>query len=236
MGNVTISLAVFSAAFFALTSSAIQAQGELPFESAYASEQKEITFDSLGGEIRQFELMSQWHKLLGDIKIKRLRRDYLKKHYERGRQLFATDAISRDELERREYEYKLSDGELGEQESRAQMVRISVESTKYGIMMQGDPQVDYRKQIAEKMKESLGHQLKGLKFALSNAVLTEAYLAKRASDAKDLYNRKVITEVELEIIVREHARAVIDVGVHTNQIGVIGKAVEGLDRSLERLF
>ncbi len=221
---------------FVLNSSATQ-YVELPFEPAYAADQKIISFDSLGGEIGQFQQMSQWHSMLGAIKGKKLERDALKKSYERGKLLLDTDGISRDELERREYRYKLSEGHIEEMENRAQMVRLSVETTKNGMIMQGDDTgKDLRREIAQNMKESLEFQVKALQSNLGNANLTEAFQRKQADIAKDLYAKKAISLVEYENRIMEYDNSKIQLEVLAHQIETIGKAVEGLNKSLERLF
>ncbi len=223
--------------FFVLNSSASE-YAQLPFDPAYASEQKDITFDSLGGEIGQFQQMSAWHSLLGAIKTKRIEREALKRAYERGKKLLGTDGITREELDRREYRYLLSNGTIEEMELRAQMARVSVETTKFGMIMQGDQSgaTDLRREIAQNMKQSLEFQIQAMKSGLKNAGLTEQYLGKQAAIAEDLYKKKTITLVEYENRVGEHNISMVQQEVLTHQIEVIDKAIEGLNKSLERLF
>ncbi len=223
--------------FAALTSlSAHAGYAELPFDPAYAADQKEITFDSLGGEIGQFQQMNTWHNMLGNIKNKKVETEQLRKAYERGKTLVGTGAITREEFERREFAYKISAGTVKEMESRAQMLRISVESTKLGIIMKGDSTKDLRMDTAQKMKESLEAQLEALKYSSENAALVEAYTAKQEANARELFNKKVIGEVELDRRAAEHENAATEVETLSHQVDVIKKAVAGLDRSLQRLF
>jgi len=220
-----------------LTLHTSQAQyADVPYEPVYASDQPEITFDSLGGEIGQFQQMADLHSMLGNIQTKKLEVENNRKALERGKKLAGSEAISKDELDRREYHYKLSLGQLGEMENRSHMKRISLESTKIGIMMNGDPQLDKRKELAEKMKESLEFQVKALNYGLNNAILTEAHEAKRAADALTLLNKKAISEVEYEQRLQEHEKSKIQRTVYDQQILVINKAIEGLEKSLRLLF
>lgn len=209
---------------------------ELPFDPAYAADQKEITFDSLGGEISQFQQMSNWHNMLGNIKNKKLERDQLKKAYERGKTLVSTGAITREEFERREFVYQMSEGSVREMEARAQMARISVESTKMTMIMQGDSSKDLRRDMAQNMKKSLEAQFDALKAGSENAALNEAYQSKLAAIAEDLYRKKVITETEYDRRKQDHESAKNQVDVLAHQKDVIGKALAGIERSLQRLF
>lgn len=208
----------------------------IPFEPVYAYQQKKITFDSLSHEISQFQNLSRWHYVLGEVQSRRLERDGLKRAFERGEILHAQGRISRSEFLKRRHRFQKSEFALAESESEAELARIWAEIARFGLQESGDEQADFRRETALKMRESLRLQARSLSNGLASARLTEGLLKEEVEAGRVLHQKGNLTLAELEE--RELAYREIQIRVETlqSQSEVIGQAVRGIDLSLERLF
>jgi hypothetical protein len=221
---------------FAVHSSTPLSLGQEPFVPAYAADQPDLTFESLYREINQFQQMLAWYAVLGNIDSKKIERDLLKQYYDQAKPLRDSGAISETEFERREYDYKVSNEMLQEMENRAQMLRLSVETSKFSVMMYGDPSKDLRKDMAQNMKESLEFQNKAQAHALEVARLTEEHRKQVMEDGAELVRQNHITKVEYAKRILAYESAKSQTKTVKSQIHVIDKAIVGINRSLERLF
>lgn len=229
-------VAVVVIVLVALNVSADTGQSGIAFEPIYAYQQKNITFNSLSQEINQFQSLNQWHSVRGELLSQRLEVGLRRRAFERGQKLFEKKQISEVEFARRTYDYERAQFRFKELEARAEMTRVFAEISRYGLQQNGDEQLDFRREIASKMRESLQFQMKALEHSLQNAHLTERLLKKDLDRARELYERGVITTPEMDKREIEYSDVVIRVETLSHQIEVIGMAIDGFNKSLDRLF
>ncbi len=222
--------------FLSLNVVADQKRAPILFEPIYAYQQKNITFDSLWQEINQFQNLSYWHSVLGNIESKRLERDVLRKAYERGKKLYEKGGITRREYVHRKFRLDKNEAVLAELESRAEMTRVSAEIARYGMQQTGDEQLDLRREIAGRMRESLQHEVRAMERALVSARLSETHLKEELDQARILHQKGTIPLGELERREMDHADVLIQVETLGSQIQVLNQAIGGFNKSLERLF
>lgn len=208
----------------------------ISFEPVYAYQQKNITFDSLSQEINQFQNLASWYSILGEIESKRLERNISRQAFERGQKLFDRGSISRSEFLQRKFRYEKCQALLAEMESRAEMTRVSAEIARFGMQQNGDEQLDFRRQIAGKMRESLQHQVQAMEKGLASVRLSEALLKEEMEQARILHEKGSLPAAELEKRETSYFDVRIQVESLGNQIQVINQAIEGFNKSLERLF
>ncbi len=208
----------------------------LPFEPVYAYQQKKITFDSLSWEISQFQSLSRWHHVLGDVQTRRLELETQKRSFERGQKLFKQGRISRTEFLHRQHRFQMAEYTLAELEGEAEMARISAEIARFGLQENGDDDADFRREIALKMRESLRHQAKTLESGLAAARLSETLLKEELESGRVLHEKGNLTLAELEHRELSYRRTTIRVETLQSQYQVVGQAIHGINASLEKLF
>lgn len=221
---------------FAVNVSADSQRRDIQYEPIYAYQQKNINFDSLWQEINQFQSLSNWHWINGQLEAKRLERNKARGAYERGKKLYESGTLSLSEFNRRKLGYDKCELALAELEVRAEMSRISAEIAQIGMRQEGDEQLDLRRETAAKMRESLQHQVRTLELNLASARLTEAVVKEELERGRQLHKKGNLTDAELERREIDHADIKIQIQTLSSQIAVINQAVWGFNKSLERLF
>ncbi|MGE4133128.1 MAG: hypothetical protein AB7F86_15910 [Bdellovibrionales bacterium] len=208
----------------------------LPFDPAYAHLQKNITFESLGQEVSQFMQLVNWHGAVGNVDSRKRDLEFHRRSYERALKLKNEGRLTEEEFADREYKFHLSETKLAEAESQTQMVRLSAETARLGLIQNGDENLDMRREIAQKMKESLEFRKQSLEQHRQGAILTETNLRGRYERAKELFEKGIVPVQEFERHELNFQNAQTDLQVVDGQIQVINAAILGFNKSLDRLF
>lgn len=209
---------------------------DLPFEPAYAADQEVITAITIEEENNQFQALAQWIDALAEIEERQEDAENLLNLLERARKLVDGNGVSRVELAKREFEYRLNAIRINELTEKAQVSRAKAKLAKFTLIQAGNSsKTDVRMTIAQKTYESLQHQIKSLEYAIEAAELSKRFYADRVEEARRLLEGGHISRNRFEEIEDEFEEAEADKKSAYGQIDILRNSFAGLEKSMERL-
>ncbi len=223
-------------AFAPLHADQIIRHPELPFEPAFAADQQNVTFDSLYQEVFQFQSMSNWYGVAGQISAKQLEGIPLAREYKHAQVLFKKHTISASKFERVKYNYEMNLNQVKSLKAQLAIAEAYAQMSRLSLIQNGNDNMDLRKSIAEAIKKSEEGRLENLKASVEGAILTRDYYRNLVERYKKLHKSLDLPTEEFDRMRARALEAAVSVGTIQSQISVSESALEGLNRTLERLF
>jgi len=211
------------------------AQRPPPIDPAYAAEQPEMNAEVIAYETQQFRALLQWHVALDHCEMSKTRLKFLQSQYERQAQLRAAGHSTAENYMLAKYRFEAVKNDIQRFTIEAAQAKASMLVAKMRVMDQGNPIVDYRRDIIKARIDEMSNQIKAQRLMLENIEMEQKLFEGKARNGKVLTRTSSLSLSEADSRVLNAEVALKQAASLRSQIQTNELALKGLELSLERV-
>lgn len=207
----------------------------IPFETAHSVEQNRVSGLMLLEELHQFKSLADWHRNQHQLEIVKARLVRAKSEYDRGEELRKEKVVTDKNLAISLTAYEALLIEASRLEYEVLLAKGTAELHKLRVLEEGNPQTDYRKEIAGVLANGLRVEVASLKSRLAVSKTIRDIAQTRYDIGKTLHAKRALSTADLEKRELTYKEAVHTVESVAALVGLSERAAEAFEDNHRRL-
>lgn len=207
----------------------------LPIETAHSVDQKQVTSQMLLSEVQQYKSIADWHRYQHELEIAKARLVRAKSEFERAEKLSKTKAVTDKHLAHAFSDYEALLIEASRLEYEVLLAKGIAELHRLRVIEEGNPESDYRKEIASTLANGLRIEVASLKSRLQIANTIQNIAKTQLETGRALHREHAIATAELEKREVTYKEAMHTADSVAKLIKLSERAAEAFEDNLRRL-